>query len=144
MRLVGDSEERVVDDAEKLLAQRAVNVCKGVRGERRRVVCVPDGRCFGAGRASQDEGRCAKIKRGDNSCGQEGDIDGGGEGEAQVAKGDAAEVGSNGRGVGFKELVHPVQRGVCRITVDWRDVRVFEALNKLVESGVCHVGGLTN
>ena len=61
-----------------------------------------------------------------------------------MAEGSAAKVGSNGRGVGVKELVHPVQRSVCRIAVDWRDVQVLEALDKLVDGGGRHGGGLTN
>ena len=77
-------------------------------------------------------------------CDREGGIYGGGEGDAQVAEGASSEVGSYGRGVGFKELVHPVQRGVCWLAVDWRDVRVFEALNELVYGGGRHGGGLTN
>ena len=85
VRLVEDSEERFVNRVEKLLVQRAVDVRGGVKGERRRVMCVPDGRCFGAGRAGRDDGRCARIEREDDSCGQEGGIDGGREGEAQVA-----------------------------------------------------------
>ena len=53
-------------------------------------------------------GRCAGIERGDESCCQEGGIDGGGEGEAQVAEGAAAEVGGDGRRVGVQELMHGV------------------------------------
>ena len=83
------------------------------------------------------------LRGGDNSCGREGGIYSGGEGEAQVDEGVAAEVGEDGRRVGVQELVHRVQRGVCRLPVDLRDVRVFEALDKLVDGGGCHGGGLT-
>ena len=72
--LVEDSEERVVDRAKKLLTQRVVNVRKGVKGERRCIVGVPDGRGFRAGCAGQDDRRCAGIGRGNDSCGQEGGI----------------------------------------------------------------------
>ena len=78
MRISEDLEEHVFDGAKKLLAQSAVDVQEGVEGKRRRVVCVSDGRCFGAGRAGQDDGRCTRIERGDDSCGREGGIDGGG------------------------------------------------------------------
>ena len=54
-RIVEHLEERVVDSVENFLAQRAVRVSKGVKGERRRVVGVPDGRCSGAGRAGRDD-----------------------------------------------------------------------------------------
>ena len=144
MRLVEDLEERVINEAEKLLAQRAVDVQEGVEGKRRRVVCVPDGRCFGAGRAGRDDGRCAGIERDDDYCGREGGIDSGGEGEEQVAEGASSKVGSNGCSVEFQEIVHPVQCGVCRLPVDCRDVRVFEALGKLVDGGGRHGEGLTN
>ena len=59
-------------------------------------------------------------------------------------EGTAAEVGSDGCRFGFQELVHPVQRGVCRLPVDRRDVRVFEALDELVDGGGRHGGRLTN
>ena len=74
VRLMEDLEERVFGGAEKLLAQRAVDVREGVEGERRRVVCVSDGCCFRAGRFGLDDGHCARIERGDESCGQEGGI----------------------------------------------------------------------
>ena len=61
-----------------------------------------------------------------------------------MAEGPAAEVGSDGRGVGVKELVHPMQRSVFRLAVDWRDVQVLEALDKLVDGGGNHGGELTN
>ena len=61
-----------------------------------------------------------------------------------MPEGAAAEVGSNGRGVGVKDLMHTVQHGVCRLAVDRRDVRVFEALYELVDGGGRHGGGLTN
>ena len=144
MRVVEDLEERVFDRAENLLAQRAFDVRKGVKDERRRVVGVLDGLCFGASRAGRDDGPCAGIERGDNSCGQEGGIDGGGEGGAQVAEVVADKVGSDGRGIGLKEIVHPLQRGVWLLAVDQRDVRVVEALDKLVDGGGRHGGGLTN
>ena len=65
-------------------------------------------------------------------------------GKAQVDEGPAAEVGSDGRGVGVKELVYPVQRSVCWLAVDRRDMQFFEALDELVDGGGCHGGGLTN
>ena len=71
-------------------------------------------------------------------------VDSGGEGEEQVAEGASSKVGSNGCSVEFQEIVHPVQRGVCRLPVDCRDVRVFEALGKLVDGGGRHGEGLTN
>ena len=144
LRLVEDSEECVFNGADKLLAQSAVDVREGVEGERSRVVCVSGGRCFGDGRANRDAGRCAGIERGDDSCGREGGIYGGGKGEAKVAEGAAAEVGGDGRRVGVQEIVHRMQRGVCRIPVDQRDVRVLEALSELVDRGGRHGGGLTN
>ena len=144
VQLVEHSEERVVDGANKLLAQRAVNVCESVKGKHRRAVCIPDGRCFGAGRARRYDGRCAGIEGGGDSCGQEVGIYGGWEGEAQVAEGPASEVVSDRCSVGFKELVHPEQRGICCLAVDRRDVRVFEALDELFDSGFRHGGGLTN
>ena len=61
-----------------------------------------------------------------------------------MAEGPAAEVGSDGRGVGVKELVHPMQRSVCRLALDRRDVRVLKDLDELVEGGARHVGGFTN
>ena len=60
-----------------------------------------------------------------------------------MAEGATAKVGGYGHCVGFQVLVHRVQRGVCRLPVDRRDVRVFEALKKLVEGGGLHGGGLT-
>ena len=102
VRLVEDSEERVINGAEKLLVQRAVNVREGVEGKCRHVVRVSDGRSFGAGRAGRDDGSCAGIDRDDNFCGQEGGIDGWREGEAQVDEGAAAEVGSKGQSVGVQ------------------------------------------
>ena len=84
------------------------------------------------------------FRGGGDSCGREGGIYGGGEGEAKVAEVPAVEVGSDGRGVGVKELVHPVQRGVCRLAVDLRDVRVLEALDEFVDGGGRHSGRLTN
>ena len=42
------------------------------------------------------------------------------------------------------ELVHPVQRGVCRLSIDQRDLRFFEALDEHVDGGGRHDGGLTN
>ena len=125
VRLVEDSEERSVDGAKLLLEQRVVDVQEGVECKRRCIVCVSDGRCFWAGHAVRDERRCAGIERGDDSCGQDGVIDGGGEGEAKVTKGATAKAGSNRRSVGVQELVHTVQRGIYRLPVDWRDVRVF-------------------
>ena len=61
-----------------------------------------------------------------------------------MSEGPAAEVSSDGRGIGVEELVHPVQRSVCRIAVDRRDVRVLEAINELVDGGDRHGGGSTN
>ena len=61
VRLVEHSEERVIDSAKKLLAQRAVDVHEGVKGERRRVVGVLGGCCFRAGRAGRDDGHCPGI-----------------------------------------------------------------------------------
>ena len=61
-----------------------------------------------------------------------------------MAEGPAAEVGSYGHGVGVKELVHPVQRSVCRLAFDRRDVWVLEALGKFVDGGGRHGGGLRN
>ena len=61
-----------------------------------------------------------------------------------MAEGPAAGFGSNGRGVGVKELVHPVQRSVCRIAVDRRDVRVLTALDELIDGGGRHGWELTN
>ena len=78
--LVKGLEERVVDRAEKLLAQRAVDVRKGVKGERCRAVGVLDEHCFGAGRTGRDDGRCAGIEGGDDSCGREDGIEVGGKG----------------------------------------------------------------
>ena len=144
VRLVEDSEERVFDGVKKLLAQSAVDVQEGVEGDCRLVVCVSDGRCFGASRASQDDERCAGIDRGDNSFGREGGIDCGGESEAQVAEGAASEVGGDGHIVGVQELVHRMQRGVCRLPVDRRDVRVLKALGELVGGEGRHGVGLTN
>ena len=69
VRLVEDLEERVVDRVKKLLVQRVVDVCKGVKVKRHRVVCVLDGRCFGAGCAGRDDGRCADSERGGDSYG---------------------------------------------------------------------------
>ena len=60
-----------------------------------------------------------------------------------MAEGTAAEVGGDGRSVGVQELVHCVQHGVCRFPVNQRDVRVLEAIDKLVNGGGCHDGGLT-
>ena len=105
---------------------------------------VPDGCCFGTGRAGQDDERCAGIERGDNSCGQDGGINLGGEGEAKVDEGTASKVGSNRRGVGVKDILHPLQRGLCRLAVNRRDLRVFEVLGELVDGGGRHGGGLTN
>ena len=144
MRLVEDSKECVVDRSKKLLEQRAVNVREGVKGKRCRVVGLPYGRCFRASGSGQDDGRCAGIERVDNYCSREGGIDGGEEGEAQVSEGAASEVGRDGCGVGVKKLVHPLQHDVCCLAVDRRDVRVFEALDKLVDSGGRHGGGLNN
>ena len=84
------------------------------------------------------------MRGGNDSCGREGGIDGGGEGEAQVVKGAAAKVGGDGRSVGVQELVHRVHCDVCRILVNQRDVRVFEALDELVDGGGHHGGGLRN
>ena len=78
VRLVGHSKERVVDSAKKLLAERAVNVRESVKGERCRVVGVPNRRCFRAGRAGQDERIFASIEVGGDSCGRGCGIDGGG------------------------------------------------------------------
>ena len=64
--------------------ERAVNIHEGDKGECCRVEGVLDGHCFRSGSAGHDDGRCAGIERGDDSCGREGGIDGGGEGEAQV------------------------------------------------------------
>ena len=61
-----------------------------------------------------------------------------------MAKGPAADVSSDGRGVGVKEIVHPIQRSVCPLAVDRRDVRALKALYELLDGGVCHGGGLTN
>ena len=76
VQLVEHLKELVFDGADNLLAERVVDVRKGVKGECRRIVGVPDGRCFGAGRAGRDGGRCAWIERGDDSCGREGGIAG--------------------------------------------------------------------
>ena len=54
------------------------DVREGVEGKRRRVVFISDGSCFGANRAGRDDGRCARIERGDDSSGREGAIYGGG------------------------------------------------------------------
>ena len=97
--------------------------------------------CFGAGRAGQYDGHCTGIERGDDSCGQGGGIDSGGEGESQVANGAVAEVGGDGRRFGVQELVHREQRGVRWLPVNRRDVRAFEALNQLVNRGGRHCGG---
>ena len=113
--------------------QRPVDIPEGVEGERRRIMCVSDGRCFGAGRTGRDDGHCAEIDRGDDYCGRGGGIDGGGEGEAQVDEGAAAEVCGDRRRVGVQELVHRVQRDVCWLPVDQRYVRVFETLGGLVD-----------
>ena len=144
VRLVEHSKERVVNSAEKLLAQRAVDVREGVEGKHCHVVCVLDGRCFEAGHAVRDDGHSAGIERREDSCGQEGGIDGGGEGEAQVDESAASEVGSNRYSVGVKELVHTVQCEVCWPPVNRRDVRVFKALDELVDGGGRHGWGLTN
>ena len=61
-----------------------------------------------------------------------------------MAEGAAAKVGRDGHSIGVQELVHPVQSGICRIPVDRRDVRVFEALNEIVDGGGRHGGRLTN
>ena len=61
VRLVEHSKEHVVDGAKKLLAERAVDVREGVKGERRHTMGVLDGRCFRDGRAGRDDGRCARI-----------------------------------------------------------------------------------
>ena len=100
-----------------------------------------DGRSFGAGSSGRDDRRCAGIERGDDSYGRECDIDGGEEGEAQVAEGAASKVGGYGRRIGVQELVNHVQRGVRRLPVDWRNVGVFEALGELVNGGGRHGGG---
>ena len=144
VRLVEELEEHVFDGAKKLLAQGAIHVREGLEGECRRVVCVSDGRCFGAVCAGRDDRSCAGIERGDDSCGLEGGIYGGGEGEAQVAEGDASEVGGDGHHVRVQELVHHVQRGVLRPPVDRRDVGVFEALNELFDGRGRHCGGEQN
>ena len=60
-----------------------------------------------------------------------------------MAEGPAAKVGSNGRGVGVKEFVHPVQHGVCWLTINQRDMQVFEALDELVDGGGRRGGVLT-
>ena len=64
MWLVNYSQERVIDSAKKLLVERTVGVHKGVKGKRRRIVGVPDGRFFGAGCAGRDDGCCAGIEGG--------------------------------------------------------------------------------
>ena len=61
-----------------------------------------------------------------------------------MAEGPSAEVGSDRRGVGVEELVHPVHRSVCRLAVDLRDVWVLEAIDELFDGGGRHGGGLTN
>ena len=126
------------------MAKRAINVREGVKGERCRVLGVPDGRCFGAGHAGRDGGCCTGIEWGDDSCGREAGIDGGGDGKAQVAEGPAANGSSDRRGVGVKEIVHPMQCSVCRLAVDQRDVRALKALDELVDGGGRHGWGLTN
>ena len=73
------------------------------------------------------------MERGNNYCGQKGRIDSGGKGEAQVAKGAAAEVGGDGRRVRVQELVHRVKCGVRWIPIDRWDVGVFEVLDELVD-----------
>ena len=60
---------------------------------------------------------------------------------AEVA---AAEVVGDGLSVGVQEFVHRVQRRICRIPVDRRDVRIFEALDEIVDGGGPHCGGLAN
>ena len=80
VRLVLDLQEGVFDGAKMLLAKGAVKVVEGVERQRRCVVRVADGRCFGSGRACRDDGRWAGIGRGDDYCGQKGGIDGGGGG----------------------------------------------------------------
>ena len=64
----------------------------------------------------------AKGRRGDDSCGQKGSIDGEGEGKAQVAEGAAAEVGSERRRDRVQELVHRVERGVRWLPVNQWDI----------------------
>ena len=74
-------------------------------------------------------------------CGRKGRIDGGGEGEAQVAEGAADEVGGDGRRVLVQELVHCVERGVRQLPVGRWDAGDFEALDELVDRGGHHGGG---
>ena len=118
VRLVLDPQEDLFDGSKKLLAKGAIDVIVGVERQRRRVVPVAYGRCFGTGRSCRDDWCCAGIGRRDDSCGQKGCIDGGGEGEAQVSKGAAAEVGCEGHHGRVQELIHRVERGVHRIPVD--------------------------
>ena len=70
-----------------------MNFQEGVEIERRRVVCISDGPCFGASCARRDYGRCARIERGDTSCGRKGRKNSGGEGELKVAEGATSKVG---------------------------------------------------
>ena len=65
VRFVEHSKECVVNGSKKLLVEHAVDVSEGVKGERRRVVGVLDGRCFGDSRAGRDDGPCAGIEKGD-------------------------------------------------------------------------------
>ena len=69
VQLVEELEERAFDSAKELLPQGAVNVREDVEDEHRRIVCVSDGRCFGASRAGRYDGRYAGNERGDDSCG---------------------------------------------------------------------------
>ena len=97
MQLVLDSQEGALNGAEKFLKKGAVDVIEGVERQCRRLVRLADGCCLRSGRARRDDGRFSGIGRCDNSCGQKGRIDGGGECEAQVYEGAAAKVGGDGR-----------------------------------------------
>ena len=59
-------------------------------------------------------------------------------------EGAAENFGRDRRSIEVQELVHPLQRDICWLPVDWRDMRVFESLDDLVHGGGRQGGGLTN
>ena len=86
VRPVLDPDEVFLYGAQKLLLEGAGHVLKRVEHECFRVVCVSDGRCFGSGGAFWYDRHCSEIRRGHDSCCQDVCVDGGGEGEVQVAE----------------------------------------------------------
>ena len=109
--------------------------------QRGRVVCVSGGRCFGSDGAFQDDSHHSGTGRGDGPYCQEGHIDDGGEGEAQVSERAADEVCVDGRHIHVEDLVHGLDYGVRWFAVDWWYGGVFEALHELIGGGGRHGRG---